>query len=102
MEIVIAVVVIGLVVYWGYIHFNKEKADGTHFLDTLAKPVESAPYKVPEPSAEVKFVAEMSYAIHDTDKPLVTPAKQPPAKRAPAVKKPRAPAKPRAKKTPAK
>jgi hypothetical protein len=63
---------------------------------------------VPEPSAEVKFVAEMSYAIHDTDKPVVTPAKQipakrPPAKRGPAVKKtvaPQAPAKPRAKKAP--
>ena len=100
MEIVIAVVVIGLLGYWAYTNFNKEKPDGSHVLDTFTKPAESAPYKVPEPSAEVKFVAEMSYAIHDTDKPLVTPAKQPPAKRAPAVKKPRAPAKPRAKKPP--
>ena len=108
MEIVIAVVVIGLLGYWAYTNFNKEKPDGSHVLDTLTKPAESAPYKVPEPSAEVKFVAEMSYAIHDTDKPVVTPAKKPPAKRppakrGPAVKKtvaPQAPAKPRAKKAP--
>ena len=87
MEIVIAVVVIGLVVYWGYTHFNKEKADGTHFLDTLAKPVEVAsPAPVAEPAkaepAKVEAVA--------------------PVAKAPVVKKPRAPAKPRAKKTPAK
>jgi len=81
MEIVIAVVVIGLVVYWVYTHFNKEKADGTHFLDTLAKPAEVAsPAPVVEP-VKVEAVA--------------------PAAKAPAVKKPRAPAKPRAKKTPA-
>ena len=102
MEIVLVVIVFGLLGYWAYTNFNKEKSNKSHPLDMFTKPVESAPYKVPEPSAEVKFVAEMSYAIHDTDKPLVTPAKQPPAKRAPAVKKPRAPAKPRAKKTPAK
>ena len=101
MEIIIVVIVIGLIGYWAYTIFNKQNPDGSHTLDTLTKPVESAPYKVPEPSAEVKFVAEMFDAIHDTDKPVVTPAKQPPAKRAPAVKKPRAPAKPRAKKTPA-
>ena len=86
MEIIIAVIVIGLVVYWGYTHFNKEKADGTHFLDTLAKPTEVVP---PAPVAEpVKVKA-------------VAPVPVPVAK-APAVKKPRAPAKPRAKKTPAK
>ena len=84
MEIVIAVVVIGFVVYWGYTHFNKEKADGTHFLDTLAKPVEVvSPAPVAEP-AKVEAVAPV------------------PVAKAPAVKKPRAPAKPRAKKTPAK
>lgn len=112
MEIIIAVVVIGLIGYWAYTNFNKQKPNGSHVLDTLTKPAESAPYKVPEPSAEVKFVAEMSYAIHDTDKPVVTPAKKPPAKRGPAVKKtaapqapvakPKAPARPRTKKAPAK
>ena len=86
MEIVIAVVVIGLVVYWGYTHFNKEKANGTHFLDTFTKPTEPVP---PAPVAEpVKVEA-------------VTPVAPMPVAKAPAVKKPRAPAKPRAKKTPA-
>ena len=89
MEIVIAVVVIGLVVYWGYTHFNKEKADGTHFLDTLAKPVEVAP---PAPVAEPVKVESVKVEA-------VAPV---PVAKAPAVKKPRAPAKPRAKKTPAK
>ena len=104
MEIIIAVVVIGLLGYWAYTNFNKQKPDVSHPLDTLTKPVESAPHKVPEPSAELKLVAEMSDAIHDTGKPVVPPTKKPAAKRAPAVKKPaapRAPAKPRAKKTPA-
>ena len=75
MEIVIAVVVIGLLGYWAYTNFNKEKDDGSHVLDTFTKPAEVAP---PAPVAEpVKVEAA-----------------------APAVKKPRAPAKPRAKKPP--
>ena len=112
MEIVLVVIVFGLLGYWAYTNFTKEKSNEPHPLDMFTKPAESAPYKVPEPSAEVKFVAEMSYAIHDTDKPVVTPAKKPPAKRGPAVKKtaapqapvakPKAPARPRTKKAPAK
>ena len=84
MEIVIAVIVIGLLGYWAYTNFNKEKADGSHVLDTFTKPTEVVP---PAPVAEpVKVEA-------------VAPV---PVAKAPAVKKPRAPAKPRAKKTPAK
>ena len=82
MEIVIAVIVILLLGYWAYTNFNKEKADGSHVLDTFTKPAEVAP---PAPVAE----------------PVKVEAVAPVAK-APAVKKPRAPAKPRAKKTPAK
>ena len=78
MEIVIAVVVIGLLGYWAYTNFNKEKDDGSHVLDTFTKPAEVAP---PAPVAE--------------------PVKVEAVAKAPAVKKPRAPAKPRAKKTPA-
>ena len=103
MEIAIAIIIIGLVCYWAYTNSNKEKYDGSHPLDQFTKPTETAPYKVPEPSAEVKLIAEMSDAIHDTDKPVIAPAKKPAGKRAPAVKKavaPRAPAKPRAKKAP--
>ena len=43
MEIVIAVVVIGLLGYWAYTNFNKEKPDGSHPLDQFTKPVEAAP-----------------------------------------------------------
>jgi len=81
MEIVIAVIVIGLLGYWAYTNFNKEKPDGSHVLDTFTKPVEVAP---PAPVAE----------------PVKVEAVAPVAK-APVVKKPRAPAKPRAKKPPA-
>ena len=77
MEIVIAVVVIGLLGYWAYTNFNKEKDDGSHVLDTFTKPAEPVP---PAPVAE--------------------PVKVETVAKAPAVKKPRAPAKPRAKKPP--
>jgi hypothetical protein len=75
MEIVIAVVVIGLLGYWAYTNFNKEKPDGSHVLDTFTKPTEPVP---PAPVAEPVKVEAV----------------------APTVKKPRAPAKPRAKKPP--
>ena len=81
MEIVIAVVVIGLLGYWAYTNFNKEKPDGSHVLDTFVKPTEPVP---PAPVAEPAKVEAVA-----------------PVAKAPAVKKPRAPAKPRAKKTPA-
>jgi len=75
MEILIAVIVIGLLGYWAYTNFNKEKDDGSHVLDTFTKPAEVAP---PAPVAEPVKVEAV----------------------APTVKKPRAPAKPRAKKPP--
>ena len=80
MEIVIAVVVIGLLGYWAYTNFNKEKDDGSHVLDTFVKPTEPVP---PAPVAEPVKVEAVT-----------------PAAKAPVVKKPRAPAKPRAKKPP--
>ena len=80
MEIVIAVVVIGLLGYWAYTNFNKEKDDGSHVLDTFTKPAEVVP---PAPVAEPVKVETVA-----------------PVAKAPAVKKTRAPAKPRAKKPP--
>ena len=71
MEIIIAVIVIGLIGYWAYTNFNKQNPDGSHTLDMFTKPVESAPYKVPEPSAEVKFdTAFKAYSI-EVISPLV-------------------------------
>jgi len=115
MEIVIAVVVIGLIVYWGYTHFNKEKADGSHFLDTLTKPVEVAPVaqpvSTPEPAkcgcgrsqsglcVGLHKLTPEEWSVHSDNPNKVKPAKKAPAKK-PAA--PRAPAKPRAKKNPAK
>ena len=56
--------------------------------------VEVAPVSGPTPE-ELKVVAEMTDAIHDTGKPVAVqveaPAKKAPAKKAPVVKKPRAP-----------
>ena len=80
MEIVIAVVVIGLLGYWAQTNFNKEKPDGSHVLDTFTKPTEPVP---PAPVAEPVKVEAVA-----------------PVTKAPVVKKPRAPAKPRAKKPP--
>ena len=101
MEIVIAVIVIGLVAYWAYTHFNKEKDNGSHPLDTFTKPMETAPYKVPEPPAvtPIPLMVDGHGDVHE-----VAPVKPvPKAKRGPAVKKAvaqKAPAKPRAKKAP--
>jgi len=83
MELAITIIIIGLIGYWAYTNFNKQKPDGSHPLDQFTKPVEAAP---PAPVAEPVRVEAVAPV------PVTT---------APAVKKPRAPAKPRAKKTPA-
>ena len=101
MEIAIAIIIMGLVIYWAYTNFTKEKYDGSHPLDQYTNPVETAPYKVPEPPA-VTPIPLMVDGHGDVHK--VAPVKPAPkAKRAPAVKKPaapKAPARPRAKKVP--
>ena len=76
MELAITIIIIGLIGYRAYTNFNKQKPDGSHPLDQFTKPTEVVP---PAPVAEPVRVEAV----------------------APAVKKPRAPAKPRAKKTPA-
>jgi hypothetical protein len=95
MEIIIGVIILGGIVYIAYNHLNKEKADGTHPLDSVTKPVEEKqPAEVYEP---VKVVEP-------------TPAPAPKARKAPAKKvaanvttnvakqaKKRAPAKPASK-----
>jgi len=97
MEIIIGVIILGGIVYIAYNHLNKEKADGTHPLDSITKPVEEKqPAEVYEP---VKVV-----------EPTPAPAPAPKARKAPAKKvagnvtanvakqaKKRAPAKPASK-----
>ena len=85
MEIILATVVIVLLGYWAYTHFNKEKADGSHPLDVLTK--------TPEPVAPPPVTDHVRVEATAPAEPA------PKAKKAPAAKKPKAPAKPRAKKT---
>ena len=40
MEIIIGVIIFGGIDYFAYLILNKEKADGTHPLDSITKPVE--------------------------------------------------------------
>lgn len=71
MEIIIGVILLCGIVYFAYIVLNKERADGTHPLDSITKPVEEKqPAEVYEP---VKVVEP-------------TPAPAPKARKAPAKK----------------
>lgn len=61
MEIIIGILILGGIVYIAYNHLNKEKADGTHPLDSVTKPVEEKqpaevyePVKVVEPTPAPK------------------------------------------------
>lgn len=86
MEIIIAVVVLGIVAYWAYNALNKEKSDGSHALDAVTKPVE----KAPEPVVATPVAAVVPEAVVETPAPVVE------AKPAKKVAKPKAPAKPKA------
>lgn len=120
MEIIIAAVVIGLIGYWAYTQFNKEKPDGSHPLDTLSKtpetetqhrveaPVVVQPAKCGCGRSQTGFcvglhkLTQEEWSTHEAN-PNKTPAVE--TKKKPAAKKaaaPKAPAKPRAKKTAAK
>ena len=71
MEIIIGVIIFGGIVYFAYLILNKEKADGTHPLDSITKPVEEKqPAEVYEPVNVVES----------------TPAPAPKASKAPAKK----------------
>ena len=117
MEIILATVVIVLLGYWAYTHFNKEKDDGSHPLDILTKtpepenhtrveaPVVVQPAKCGCGRSQSGFCVGLhkltpeEWSTHEANPnktPAVTTAQKP------AAKKPRAPAKPRAKKTAAK
>lgn len=75
MEIIIGIIILGGIVYIAYNHLNKEKADGTHPLDSVTKPVEEKqPAEVYEPVA----------AVEPTPAPAPVKAKRAPAKKAPA------------------
>lgn len=75
MEIIIGIIILGGIVYLAYNHLNKERADGTHPLDSVTKPVEEKqPAEVYEPVKDVE----------PTPAPAPVKAKKAPAKKAPA------------------
>ncbi len=108
MEIIIGLIVLGVIAYFGYKHLNKEKADGSHPLDsvTVAPVVETVP--VPEKVAETKVFVDGHGDVRETvpvKAPAVTTAKssapkKPKAAKKPAAAKPAGSAKPKAPKKP--
>jgi len=101
MEIIIGLVVLGVIAYFGYKHFNKEKADGSHPLDsvTVAPVVEAvaAPAKAEETKVDVReTVSTPAPAV--AEKPAAP--KKPKAAKKPAAAKPAGSAKPKAPKKP--
>jgi hypothetical protein len=79
MEIIIGVILLGGIVYFAYIVLNKERADGTHPLDSVTKPVEE---KQP---AEVYEPVNVLHGQGITVK-AVEPTPAPKARKAPAKK----------------
>ena len=81
MEIIIGVILLGGIVYFAYIVLNKEKADGTHPLDSVTKPVEEKqPAEVYEPVNVLHVQGITVKAVEST------PAPAPKARKAPAKK----------------
>ena len=79
MEIIIGVILLGGIVYFAYIVLNKERADGTHPLDSITTPVEEKqPAEVYEP-VNVLHVQGITVKA-------VEPAPAPKARKAPAKK----------------
>jgi hypothetical protein len=105
MELIISLIAVGIIVFFGYEFFlNKEKADGSHPLDsvTTRKEPEIEPIVVKEATeAPVEPVAPVVTPTKEendmaTKKPAPAPAKEPapatakaPAKKAAAPKKPK-------------
>ena len=75
MEIIIGVILLCGIVYFAYIVLNKERADGTHPLDSITKPVEEKqPAEVYEPVYEPVKVADGHR--HPAPKARKAPAKK--------------------------
>ena len=101
MEIIIGLVVLGVIAYFGYKHFNKEKADGSHPLDsvTVAPVVEAAPVAV-EPAKDLGGAQNRVEAPAPAVEQKPKAVKKPKAAKKPAAAKPAGSAKPKAPKKP--
>jgi hypothetical protein len=81
MEIIIGVIIFSGIAYFAYLILNKEKADGTHPLDSVTKPVEEKqPAEVYEPVNALHVQGITVKAVEPT------PAPAPKARKAPAKK----------------
>jgi hypothetical protein len=81
MEIIIGVIIFSGIAYFAYLILNKEKADGTHPLDSVTKPVEEKqPAEVYEPVNVLHVQGITVKAVEPT------PAPAPKARKAPAKK----------------
>jgi hypothetical protein len=81
MEIIIGVILLGGIVYFAYIVLNKERADGTHPLDSITTPVEEKqPAEVYEPVNVLHVQGITVKAVEPTSAPA------PKARKAPAKK----------------
>jgi Pyruvate/2-oxoacid:ferredoxin oxidoreductase gamma subunit len=81
MEIIIGVIIFSGIAYFAYLILNKEKADGTHPLDSVTKPVEEKqPAEVYEPVNVLHVQGITVKAVEST------PAPAPKARKAPAKK----------------
>jgi hypothetical protein len=81
MEIIIGVILLGGIVYFAYTVLNKERADGTHPLDSVTKPVEEKqPAEVYEPVNVLHVQGITVKAVEPT------PAPAPKTRKAPAKK----------------
>lgn len=84
MEILLVFALGAVLVWWGYSHMNKDRADGSHPLDSVSKP--EAPYKVETPEPAPQPAAANPLDVNNDGKVNLEDAKE-------AVKKTRARAK---------
>ena len=81
MEIIIGVILLGGIVYFAYIVLNKERADGTHPLDSITTPVEEKqPAEVYEPVNVLHVQGITVKAVESTPAPA-SKARKAPAKK---------------------
>ena len=108
MELLLGLIVLGVAGYIAYQHFNKEKPNGSHPLDSVTKSpvVETVP--VPAKVEETKVFVDGHSDVRETA-PVKAPAitapkssapKKPRAAKKPAAAKPAGSAKPKAPKKP--
>jgi Pyruvate/2-oxoacid:ferredoxin oxidoreductase gamma subunit len=81
MEIIIGVIIFSGIAYFAYLILNKEKADGTHPLDSVTKPVEEKqPAEVYEPVNVLHVQGITVKAVESTPAPA-SKARKAPAKK---------------------